>query len=350
MSIFGLGREKRSVGLDIGSGVLKVVMVDHSKDEPQLERAAMRPMAASAIVDGEVVDPGLVAETIRGLFEEAEIELEDVAISVGGRDVIIKLIRMDRMSGEEAREVIRWEAEQHVPFEMENVEVDFQIVDPEGEGLQMRVLLVAAKRELVENEMALVQEAGLRARVVDVEAFALHNALEVNYPDAMKGITGLVSVGHDTTTVNVLSDGVPVLTRDLTFGTRRLRQDLQREAGLTADDAEEILRGKGSGEAGSLEVLVRDMAADVARGVERAATFLETQDVGESLGRVYLCGGGVAIPGFANELSQRVDVETHVASAVERLQVKPEALDFLQLESVGPMLMLSTGLALRRPS
>lgn len=350
MSIFGLGRQQRSVGLDIGSGVLKVVVVDHSRDEPRLERAAMRPMAASAIVDGEVVDPGLVAETIRGMFEEVEIELEDVVISVGGRDVIIKLIEMDRMSEEEARDVIRWEAQQHVPFDMENVEVDFQIVDPEGGGLQMRVLLVAAKRELVENEMALVQEAGLTARVVDVEAFALHNALEVNYPDAMKGITGLVSIGHDTTTVNVLKDGVPVLTRDLAFGTRRLRQDLQREEGLTADRAEELLRGRRNGDAGSMELLVRDMAAEVARGIERATTFLETQDIGDELGCVYLCGGGVAIPGLAEVLARRVNVETRVASAVERLPVKSEALDYLQLESVGPMLMLSAGLALRRPS
>jgi TRAP-type mannitol/chloroaromatic compound transport system permease small subunit len=142
--IFGFGRSERTVGLDVGSGLLKVAVVDHSSDYPQLEKVGLRPLVADAIVEGEVRDRALVADTIDALFEEEEISQRRVVSSVGGRDVIVKLIQMDRMSEEDARDVIQWEAGQHVPFDIDEVELDFQIVDPEGEGLQMTVLLVAA--------------------------------------------------------------------------------------------------------------------------------------------------------------------------------------------------------------
>ena len=120
---------------------------------------------------------------------------------------------------------------------MDNVELDFQILDPADDGLQMSVLLVAAKRELVETKIALLTDIGIDPSVIDVDAFALHNAFEVNYPDAMKGVVGLVNIGHEITNVNILDEGVPVLTRDLPVGTRRFREDLQRERGLSADEA-----------------------------------------------------------------------------------------------------------------
>ncbi len=322
MSLFGFGRKKKTVGLDIGSGFIKVAVIDHGKDLPQLERVAVSPVEGDAIVEGDIVDPGLVADTIASTFEREGIEEREVVTAVGGRDVIIKPIKMDRMDEEEAREVIPWEAEQHVPFDIDNVQLDFEITDPDADGLQMTVLLVAAKRELIDTRIALLQQAGLNARIVDVEAFALHNALEVNYPAAMQGITALVNIGHDTTTVNILDDGVPVLTRDLTFGTRALTLDLQRERGLTAEEAEAALRGGSAADAGLRDFLI-DRAQEIARGVERAAAFLETREMGATVGRLYLCGGGVGVPGLAEVLADRLQVETHVASAVERVQVKP---------------------------
>ena len=152
MGLFG--RSKQSVGLDIGSGFVKVVVVDHSGDQPEVSGVAMRPLVADAIVEGEVMDPGLVADTIRDVFREIGAKGKDVITAVGGHDVIIKKIEMDRMKESDAREVIRWEAEQHVPFDIKSVELDFQILDPLGEGLQMQVLLVAAKRERVDHKVS----------------------------------------------------------------------------------------------------------------------------------------------------------------------------------------------------
>ena len=142
MGLFG---KKTSVGLDIGSGFVKLVEVDHSGDQPEVSRVAMEPLLPDAIVEGEIMDPGLVADTIKSLFERVGIKGREVVTAVGGHDVIIKKIEMDRMKESDAREVIRWEAEQHVPFDIKSVELDFQVLNPLEEGLQMEVILVAAK-------------------------------------------------------------------------------------------------------------------------------------------------------------------------------------------------------------
>ena len=243
MGLFG--RKKSSIGLDIGSGFVKLVQVDHSGDQPEVTRIATRPLLPDAIVEGEVMDPGIVADTVRELFAEVGAKGDSVITAVGGHDVIIKKIEMDRMNVSDAREVIRWEAEQHVPFDIRSVELDFQILDSEAGGDQMQVLLVAAKRELVENKVSLLMDAGLQPAAIDVDAFALHNAFEHNYPEGMEGIVALVNVGHDTTNVNILAEGIPILTRDIPFGSRNIREDLQRERSLTAEEAEEIVQGRG---------------------------------------------------------------------------------------------------------
>ncbi|HEX6600869.1 MAG TPA: pilus assembly protein PilM, partial [Gemmatimonadaceae bacterium] len=172
MALFG--RSKTTVGLDIGSGLIKVAVVDHSRKEPELIRAAVVPLLADAIVEGEVMDPGIVAEAIQAALAAADVKGKRVVTAVGGRDVIIKKIQIERVREQQARELMRWEAEQHVPFDMESVEMDFQILDPEASGVEMSVLLVAAKRELIESKMRILTDAGLLPGVVDVDAFALH--------------------------------------------------------------------------------------------------------------------------------------------------------------------------------
>src|SRR5260370_423349 len=275
MALFGLlGGKKTSVGLDIGSGIIKLAVIDHSGSEPEVVKVATTEVAADAIVEGEVMDRGVVSEAIRGLFSAAGVKQRAVVTAVGGRDVIVKKIQMDRMKEGDAREVIRWEAEQHVPFDMANVELDFQILDPDAEGLQMNVLLVAAKRELVENRNGLLAEAGLEAAIVDVDAFAIHNAFELNHPDAMQGVVGLVNIGHEVTNVNILEDGVPVLTRDLAVGTRRFREDMQREKGLSGEDAEKAIQGMTQN--ADLAGYVEARGEEISVGGEGAAALLAT--------------------------------------------------------------------------
>ncbi len=344
MALFG--RAKTTVGLDIGSGLIKLVVINHGSGEPVLTKVAFTAVADDAIVEGEVMDPGLVADAIKGLFETAGIKPKQVVTAVGGRDVIIKKISMDRMKEAEAREVIRWEAEQHVPFDMDNVELDFQILDPHADGLQMTVLLVAAKRELVETKLALLSDVGIQPSIVDVDSFALHNAFELNYPDAMRGVVGLVNIGHEMTNVNILEDGVPVLTRDLPVGTRRLREDLQRERGISAAEADRILQGMESSEA--LAPVLGPRAEELAVGVERAAAFLQTASRSAAgLSRLYLSGGGSRIPGLSRILADRLRLPVELANPIERLRVADGVFDAMNVDDVSPLLMLPVGLALR---
>jgi len=345
MALFG--KRKSSVGLDIGSGFVKLVEVSHAGDRPEVVRVVVRPLLPDAIVEGEIMDPGVVSDTVRDVVEEAGLKKTDVVTAVGGHDVIIKKIGMDRMKSADAREVIRWEAEQHVPFDINSVELDFEILDPEGDSAQMEVLLVAAKRELVENRISLLNESGLHPSIIDVDAFALHNAFERNHPEAMEGIVALVNVGHEMTNVNILEDGTPILTRDIPFGTRRIREDLQRQRGLTAEQADELMRRRPAPD--DVSAFIQGSADEVAVGVERAAAFLMTRESGAGLGRVYVSGGGACIPGVTEALGGRLAVETLVVNPFERVSVHPEAPVNMVLDESGPMLLLPLGLALRAP-
>jgi type IV pilus assembly protein PilM len=344
MAIFS--RKRTTVGLDIGSGLIKLVVIQHGAGDPVLTKVAFTSVVDDAIVEGEVMDPGIVAEAIRGLMASAGVKTKQVVTAVGGRDVIIKKITMDRMKESEAREVIRWEAEQHVPFDMENVELDFQILDPDADGLQMTVLLVAAKRELIETKLALLGDVGLEPSVIDVDAFALHNAFERNYPDAMRGVVGLVNIGHETTNVNILDDGVPVLTRDIPVGTRRFREDMQRERGMSAEDADRLLQG--GAPSPELEPFLETRGEEIAVGIERAAAFLQSATRSSAgLSRLYTTGGGARIPGLTRILADRLRLPVQLANPIERLQVADGVLDMMVVDEVAPLLMLPIGLALR---
>src|SRR6187401_2787514 len=312
MALFG--RKKSTIGLDVGSGLIKVAVIDHSRGEPELARVVITPLLADAIVEGEVMDPGIVTDAIRMALEQSGLKSRDVVTAVGGRDVIIKKIQIERVKEQQARELMRWEAEQHVPFDMESVELDFQILDPDAS---------------------------------DVDAFALHNAFEVNHPDAMRGLVGLINIGHEVTNINILDDGVPILTRDITVGTRRFREDLQRERGLGANEAEGLLQGYDRSP--HLDAVIEGRGEEIAVGVERAAAFLASSSRSAMQMRaVYLCGGGARVPGLAEALGKRLRLPVTLANPLANIRVRDGALDGLVTDEVAPLLMLPIGLALRK--
>ena len=344
MALFG--RKKTTVGLDIGSGLIKVAVIDHSKRSPELVRVTVTPLLADAIVEGEVMDPGIVADAIQAALSAAGVTSKAVVTAVGGRDVIIKKIQIERVKEQQARELMRWEAEQHVPFDMESVELDFQILDPDADGLEMSVLLVAAKRELIESKTRMLTDAGLEPAIVDVEAFALHNAFEVNHPDAMNGVVGLLNIGHDVTNINILDDGVPLLTRDLTVGARRFREDLQRERGLSAAEAQALLQGYDRSP--HLDSVIETRGEEIAVGIERAAAVLAQNARAKTMRAIYTCGGGSRIPGLNEMLAKRLRVTVQQANPLANLSVRDGALESLVTDEIAPLLMLPIGLALRQ--
>jgi type IV pilus assembly protein PilM len=341
-----LGRKKTTVALDIGSGLIKVAVIDHSRGEPELVKIAIMPLLPDAIVEGEVMDPALVADAIRMTITDTGMTPKTIVTAVGGRDVIIKRIQTERVKEQQARELIRWEAEQHVP-DVESVELDFQILDSDNFDDEMSVLLVAAKRELVDAKLRILNDAGLTASIVDVDAFALHNAFELNHPDAMHGGVALVNIGNEVTNVNILDDGVPILTRDLSIGTRRFREDLQRHHALSAEDAEGMVRGYDR--TPQLDVVLESRGEEIAVGIERAATFLASSARSRAqVSTVYVCGGGARTPGLADILGHRLKLQVRQANPLANLHVRDGALDAFSTDEVAPLLMLPIGLALRQ--
>ncbi len=342
MAIFG--RNKTTVGLDIGSGLIKIAVIDHRKGLPELVKVAITKLQPDAIVEGEVMDPGIVSDAIRAAFDNAKISSRRIVTAVGGRDVIIKKIQTERVKEKQARELMRWEAEQHVP-DVESVELDFQILDSGKTSDEMNVLLVAAKRDLVDAKMRILADAGIVPSIVDVDAFALHNAFEVNYPEAMKGIVGLVNIGNEVTNVNIMDNGVPILTRDLPLGTRRFAEDIQRQHGLSARDAENLIRGYDRSP--QLDGVLSVRVEEIAVGVERAAAFLASSKNSAALRAVYVCGGGSRTPGLAETLADRLKISVEHANPLARLNIRDGALESLTTDEVAPLLMLPIGLALR---
>jgi type IV pilus assembly protein PilM len=228
--------------------------------------------------------------------------------------------------------------------DVESVELDFQILDAARTSAEMNVLLVAAKRDLVDAKLRILADAGVVPTIVDVDAFALHNAFEANYPEAMKGFVCLVNVGNEVTNVNIMDNGVPILTRDLPLGTRRFSEDLQRQHGMAARDAENLIRGYDRSP--QLDSVLTARVEEIAVGVERAAGFLATSR-NAALRAVYICGGGSRTPGLDSMLGDRLRITVEHANPLARLNIKDGALDSLTTDEVAPLLMLPIGLALR---
>jgi type IV pilus assembly protein PilM len=258
---------------------------------------------------------------------------------------MIKKIQTERVKEKQARELMRWEAEQHVP-DVESVELDFQILDSGKTSEEMSVLLVAAKRDLIDSKLRILAEAGVTPTIVDVDAFALHNAFEVNYPEAMLGLVGLVNVGHEVTNVNIMENGVPLITRELPLGTRRFSEDLQRQHGVSAKDADVMIRG--FDRSTNLDAVLQIRSEEIAVGVERGAAFLSTSKAVAQVRAVYLCGGGSRTPGLADLLGKRLGVPVQHANPLARLNIRDGAFENYSTDEVAPLLMLPIGLALRQ--
>jgi type IV pilus assembly protein PilM len=194
--------------------------------------------------------------------------------------------------------------------------------------------------------VSLLTDAGLSAEIIDVDAFALHNAFELNYPDEQSGMVGLLNVGHEVTNINILEDGVPILTRDLAIGTRRFREDLQRERGIGAEEADKLLQAAERNPA--IDPYVESRGEEMAVGIERAAAFLQTASrSGVAMGKIYMSGGGSRIPGLGEVLADRLRVPVEKADPIKNITVQEGVFDTLSVEEVGPLLMLPVGLALR---
>ncbi len=335
------------VGLDIGSSSIKLVQVERVGSEVKLKDFGVAELLPEAIVDGEIMDRQLVVETIQNLFESKRIKTRNVASAVSGRAVIVKKIQMDRMTPEDAREAINWEAEQHVPYDINEVCLDFQILEGNSDPKHMEVLLVAAKREMLVSYADLIREAGLNPLVLDVDAFAVQNVLSLNYDFAPEEVVAMVDIGSEISNINIVKNGIPLYTQDLSVGGTNFVDAVQKSFNLSQAEAEAAVRGEEQMEF-DMDQVVRSTAEELAMGIERSILYLQTSGETEPLSRILLTGGGVRIPGLVAFLNERHQAPVEVADALRRVQYDPALFGDKRPEELAPGLTVGLGLALRK--
>src|SRR5438552_7714673 len=270
------GKKQSLVGLDIGSHAVKVVELEaEPKGGYRLVNWGISAPLAEAIVDGEVMDRQMVVDAVANLFESRAIKSRNVVAAVSGRAVIVKKITMNRLSAEDAQQAVYWEAEQHVPYDINDVSLDFEILGPApNDPKQMQVLLVAAKKDMVLSFSDLIREAGLQPLIVDVDSFAAQNALETNYDFAQDEVVAILNVGADITNINITQGGVPFFTKDLQVGGNIFIETAQRKFNLSQSEAASAVRG----ESGGLEIIpvIEQACEGLATALERAQAYLRT--------------------------------------------------------------------------
>ena len=386
--MFGFLKRKRKslIGMDIGSNMVKCLRLELNEDRPMISHFAMTNLPPEAIVDGEIMDRELVIEAIRECARKAGVPDEPVASAVAGRAVIVKKIVMDKMNQEDAREAIYWEAEQHVPFDIDDITLDFQILQEDIGADQMELLLVAAKKDMILNHAELIRDAGFDPMVIDVASFANQNAWEFmaglndfGYPDdespapetpgdepsmdlydegedseqeeepEQEGeFVALIDVGGGVTNVHIVRNGVPYFTRDLPLGVAQFIEEFQKQLGLTYETALHVSRGHTEDVDEDLVLdIVRSVGSEIYQGLEPSLSYLKTSGEADGIDRIILSGGGAHLPGLTKYLSDSYGVPSEVADPLAALDYAPDLFDDYGAEELSPLLTVSVGLALR---
>ncbi len=338
---------KSTIGLDIGSGYLKIVQLKDLKGGYELELFEMLPLPPELIVDGSIIDSLRLADSLKELARKAKVKSKDVVISMAGHSsVIIKRVALPDMSEEELYESIKFEAEQYIPFDIEDVNLDFQILGPKEEPGQMDVILVAVKRDIINEYLSVVKESGFNCQIVDVNPFALENIYEVNYEIETGKNIALVNIGASTINMNILKGGTSAFTRDSAVGSNLHTEVLQREFNLAYDVAERLKRGETVENISPQDAFsVMELASEEIIGeVNRSLEYFH-----EDINEVVLSGGCALIKDFPKLLAEKIGVETKVMQPFKNIKI-PRKFDMTYIEEVAPILAVAAGLALRRPA
>jgi type IV pilus assembly protein PilM len=364
-----LSKKTSTVGLDIGSSLIKIVEIDHSGSMPKIVHFGCTRLLPEAIVEGEIMDRGLVIDGIMECVEQSGITTDSVVSAVSGRAVIVKKVIMDKMTPEDAQEAIFWEAEQHVPFDIDDVCLDFQILNDDIGANQMEVLLVAAKKDMVNVHASLIRDAGLNPAIIDVDSFAVQNCFgssrnafdggfedsdedfESGPMDNGRSVIGLINIGSDVTNINIIQGDSPQFTRDISVGTDQFIESLQKELGLDYEEAQKVVHGDiGEHDGSRIKEIVKKRSDDLSLGIERSLSFLKAAGDTEKIDEAALSGGGAHIPYLREILSEKHGMEFSIHNPLDGVEWDEGVFGEYEedLDSLAPLLTVGIGLALRK--
>jgi len=346
-------RTKSLVGLDIGSSAVKAVELRQTPGGYKVAALASEPVPPDCIVDGAIIDGGAVADVIRQVFEGNGIKTKDVVASLSGNAVIVKKISLPRMSEEELDESIYWEAEQYIPFDIQDVNLDYQVLGADADDSDrgtMDVLLVAAKKEKIADYTGVISQAGRVPVVVDVDAFALQNAYEVNYGVDMARVVALVNAGASAININIIEGGQSLFTRDISIGGNAHTEALQKELNLAFEDADALKRGVPV-DGGSLEHAEPVLSAvtdNLMLEIEKTFDFFRATAASDRIDQLIVSGGAAAIDGFLEALETRFELPVAAFDPFRQITFDAKKLGDVEREELAPTVVVAVGLALRR--
>lgn len=346
----GIFTKRELIGLDIGSSSIKAVGLDWGQKTPKLKHFGMISLPPEAIVDGAFMDSATIVESIRSLVDGLKIKTRQVAVSISGHSVIIKKINVPAMSEVQLEESIRWEAEQYIPFDIEDVNLDFQILDEPAGQDQMAVLLVAAKKDMINDYTVVIEEAGLQPVIVDVDSFAIENAYNLSYESPEDELVGLVNIGAGVMTINVLKGGTSAFTRDISIGGRQITEDIQKRLKMTYEEAEalKVKERDPSSQSQEVEKIIQGMAEQLATEVRRSMEFFASSSSGSEIKRVFLSGGCAKIQMLPGLIGERIGIPVEVFNPFAKIDCHPDNFDPEYIKQMAPLAAVGVGLALRR--
>ena len=345
-------RTKGLVGLDIGSSAVKAIELKPAGKGYKVGAIGVEPIPPDSIVDGAIIDSGAVADAIRRLFSNKQFKAKEVAASLSGNSVIVKKITLPVMSEQELSESIYWEAEQYIPFDIQDVNLDYEILDagtgPESQGA-MEVLLVAAKKDKIADYTGVITQAGRTPVVVDVDAFALQNAFEANYGFEAAQVVVLLNAGASAININILTGGQSVFTRDVSMGGNAFTEAVQKELNLPFDAAEEVKKGQ-TAEGITYDdarPVLKAMTDNVLLEVEKTFDFFKATAASDHIDRIVLSGGASRVEGFVESLRERFDTAVEPFDPFRQVAFDAKKLGRAP-EDMAPFAAVAVGLALRK--
>jgi len=346
--MFGFGSNKTIVGLDIGSNSIKAVELRRNRGEVMVSHIGVEQLASDIVVDSMIVDSGSVASTISKIFSEKAFKAKQVATSVSGHSVIVKKISMQTMDEPELGEAVRNEAAQYIPFDMNDVNVDYQVLSETLSGPTVDVLLVAVKKDKVLNYTNALQLSGRQPTIVDIDAFALQNCYEYNYEPAPTATTALLNIGASVMNVNIVRGSVPLFTRDVSVGGNQYTDSLQKELDLSFEDAEALKHGRKVGTVSeeAKQPILQQVTEIIVLEIQKTFDFFRATASGEHIEKIYVAGGSSQVPGLIEALRQELSIPIEPLNPFLRI-VPPigEGADLVERNSA--QLAVAVGLALR---
>lgn len=343
-----LSKNKPLVGLDIGSSGVKAVELTKVKKGYELSGFAYEPLGPDAVVDGAIMDAPAVAESIRRMT--GKFRRKTVATGVSGHSVIVKRVVVPAASKEEIEASIQFDAEQYIPFEITEVNLDYQVVGPgttSSEEPGMEVVLVAAKKDKIQNHTNVISMAGRNPEIVDIDAFALQNVYEANYIQVPHATVALLNIGASLMNINITKGGMPLFVRDVSVGGNQYTDILQKELQLNFQEAEDLkLGGTGGSEAEMVQPLLESITDMLIMEVQKTFDFFRETYPSETISRVLICGGTAHMLGLAERIQSTFSYPTEVLDPFKAIRVGPK-VDSYKVASLGPALAVAVGLALR---